>query len=40
MITIGVIKEVKNSPNGFTYILKGKLNVDFYKISEVLILKK
>jgi len=40
MITIGIIKEVKNSPNGFTYILKGKLNVDFYKISEVLILKK
>ncbi|MEA3500490.1 MAG: rod shape-determining protein MreC [Candidatus Marinimicrobia bacterium] len=40
MITIGVIKEVKNSPNGFTYILKGKLSVDFYKISEILILKK
>ncbi len=40
MIAIGVIKEVKNSPNGFTYLLKGKLSVDFYKISEVLILKK
>ena len=40
MIGIGVIEEVENSLNGFTYILKGKLNVNFYKISEVLILKK
>ncbi len=40
MISIGTIGDVKNSPNGFTYILKGKLCVDFYKIGEVLVLKK
>ncbi|MEA1986128.1 MAG: rod shape-determining protein MreC [Candidatus Marinimicrobia bacterium] len=40
MITLGTITNVKESPNGFTYILKGNLSVDFYKISEALILKK